>query len=78
MVGLSQVSKYSPRIRGDDPPSLCDGIVKDVILPVFAGMIPHAAGAGNSVGDSPRIRGDDPGVCQVVDDADLFSPYSRG
>ena len=30
------------------------------ILPVFAGMIPDLAQAGNTRRDSPRIRGDDP------------------
>ena len=48
------------------------------ILPVFAGMVPHAKQARRAAIHSPRIRGDGPARRPFKYAPALFSPYSRG
>ena len=50
----------------------------DIILPVFAGMVPHPQWIPNHRANSPRIRGDGPCSPVTAGTQLEFSPYSRG
>ena len=50
----------------------------EMILPVFAGMVPHNIDTKLDKLNSPRIRGDGPSAPTLLIPWTRFSPYSRG
>ena len=74
----SPPTRYSPRIRGDGPFACDTHKVPRVILPVFAGMVPHQPSRATPSAHSPRIRGDGPVFLIHQHVTTPFSPYSRG
>ena len=78
MVNAIRYTSNSPRIRGDGPNDSIRTTTREVILPVFAGMVPVVVGNSFPVSNSPRIRGDGPARTAISAAAAIFSPYSRG
>ena len=76
-VGKAWKGIFSPYSRGwsQFPLALISG---DLILPVFAGMVPGLPLSSARPSNSPRIRGDGPRLNRAHEDAQTFSPYSRG
>ena len=76
-VDFLGVGIFSPYSRGWSRIHLNAGRA-DVILPVFAGMVPRNRGVKWPWPHSPRIRGDGPWSTTRANLAGSFSPYSRG
>ena len=76
-TGVLQRHGFSPYSRGWSRNFIrCGGA--DVILPVFAGMVPNQTATSTPKYYSPRIRGDGPLPRPHCSGRMLFSPYSRG
>ena len=67
-----------PRIRGGDPRHLLCSGSPDLLFPAYAGVIPNDVKAGTISLPFPRIRGGDPVLPVVLEQADYFSPHTRG
>ena len=69
--------RFSPYSRGWSPnQGRCR--IRVAILPVFAGMVPHAGAAASQTAHSPRIRGDGPMSASSRKLAPSHSPRIRG